>query len=181
MAQRAAVSVDNVFGPTPERLAKAGGQVDTVSEGPRNRKSEAVRMRDEPLEWLLSKNKITNRQYDAGRKFYAHWYLSGGSPLITPQYAEYIARFDDPHGAVFASERREYHAGEYRKGIQAMGLKTGAIVQQFVCESQTTFSDQHTVDGLAARHLKRYGAKARSAILAIIEVGLESLREEYRL
>lgn len=172
--QRTKARIGPGLQPTDERLRQANGLFDTGRrDGPvRDRGSETVRMLDEPLEWLLAKRVISRRQYEAGRKFYAHWYLAGMSPQITPRYEEFVARFEPPGDRLFACERRAYYLGEYREALAEMGKICGRIVQGFICENRSA-------EDLAAGYLRRYGSRGRSSVLDIVKVGLETLVETY--
>ena len=172
--RRARPTIGQKLDPTAERLRQAHGLFETGGrDGPmRDRRSEVTRMLDEPLEWLLAKRVVSRRQYDAGRKFYAHWYLAGMSPQITPRYEDFVSRFEPPGDRLFASERRAYYLGEHRLALAAMGKIYGKIVQGFVCENRA-------LEDLAAGYLRRYGSRGRSSVLDIVKVGLETLVQEY--
>ncbi len=53
--------------PTPERLRRAGADVERGHSG-------QITMRDSPLERAFARNAITAEQYSAGQKYRHHWY-----------------------------------------------------------------------------------------------------------
>ena len=64
--------------PTPERLRRAGADVERGDSG-------QITMRDSPLERAFARNALTAEQYSAGQKYRHHWYHAGlagrvGSP-----------------------------------------------------------------------------------------------------
>jgi hypothetical protein len=74
------------IGPTPERLKKAGENVEAFTPD-RNENWRAIRMLDDHvLERLASRNVITGDQHAAGIRFYADWYTAGlaASGVIDP-------------------------------------------------------------------------------------------------
>lgn len=74
------------IGPTPERLAKAGEDVDEITPD-RSENLRVVRMLDgNVLDRLLTRGVINGDQYSAGVKFYQDWYKSGlaASGVVDP-------------------------------------------------------------------------------------------------
>jgi hypothetical protein len=56
--------------PTPERLRRAGADVERGDSG-------QITMRDSPLERAFARNALTAEQYSAGQKYRHHWYHAG--------------------------------------------------------------------------------------------------------
>lgn len=76
-------------GPTPERLARAGKDVEPVNTEPDTNPNykNTVRLLDGSiLDTLASRGVITGDQYGAGSQFYSDWYYSGlaNSGVIDP-------------------------------------------------------------------------------------------------
>lgn len=60
--------------PTPERMLKARGAVEYGDDG---RGRRVLTVRDAPLERARARGAISEPQYQAGMKYYSHWYRAG--------------------------------------------------------------------------------------------------------
>lgn len=104
---------DEPIGPTPERLAKAGDDVEvfTPAEAAHFR---TIRMVDvTPIDRLRKHNHITADQYNAGCRYFSDWYKSGfaASGVIDPA-KERVAggEHKDMADVVLAAQTRFNHA-----------------------------------------------------------------------
>jgi hypothetical protein len=121
------------IGPTPERLAKAGEQVEAFTAG-ENVHHQAIRMLDgHPLERLASRGVITGDQYHAGTRFYGDWYYSGlaASGVIDP------AREVVDGGVIMhESDRKLAAMTAYKRAVQAIGVIHSTVITDLVLLEQ---------------------------------------------
>lgn len=117
------------LGPTPERLAKAGNQVEAFTAAD-SVHHQAIRMLDgHPLERLASRGVITGDQYQAGTRFYGDWYYSGlaASGVIDP------AREVVDGGLIMhESDRKLAAMTAYKRAIKAIGVIHSTVITDLV-------------------------------------------------
>ena len=117
-------------GPTPERMAKMGEHFIRGDNG-------LVTARDAPLETLHAKDILDSRQYDAGKKFYGHWYRAGlNERFAALNLASGVFGCDGFAGGMPATEDQAFHREAYRKSVQHIGMRSSAILQQIVCDEK---------------------------------------------
>src|SRR5688500_4479996 len=64
--------------------AANGGNVRVIGRPPRRpRRSVTVNLAESPLGWLLSRNLVSRRQYDAGERLRCDWERAQLSPRVT--------------------------------------------------------------------------------------------------
>jgi len=123
----------NSIGPTPERLAKAGDQVEAFTAAD-SVHHQALRMLDgHPLERLASRGVITGDQYQAGTRFYGDWYYSGlaASGVIDP------AREVVDGGLIMhESDRKLAAMTAYKRAVQAIGMIHSTVITDLVLLEQ---------------------------------------------
>lgn len=121
------------IGPTPERLAKAGRQVEPVAS---ETGYETLRMLDgSPLEQLATEGKrkpgrgITGEQYHAGCRYYEDFYRAGmqASGVIDPA----TERVDGGQHKGVAAYRLEA-ASRYNAALKALDGVSAAILSDIV-------------------------------------------------
>lgn len=126
--------------PTPQRLAHAGADLhdnwkEAVAQGRRPPPVRLVTMRDHPLERMLARRQIDQRQYDAGNKLRTHYERIGGAGKMGSIDWE----------AIFAADPTN-RLGGYRIGhdhkafwnaIDLLGHIPAALVVSVVCEART--------------------------------------------
>jgi len=121
------------IGPTPERLAKAGDQVEAFTAAD-SVHHQALRMLDgHPLERLASRGVITGDQYQAGTRFYGDWYYSGlaASGVIDP------AREVVDGGLIMhESDRKLAAMTAYKRAVQAIGMIHSTVITDLVLLEQ---------------------------------------------
>ena len=102
--------MDDVVKPTRQRMRLAPGfdELTETQAGGTTRKSGAVRVWSQ-LENLYRNRRLTDEQYQAGRKFYADWYLGGFQPRITSRMSEWVQGAAGGVGNMDAAERRVFH------------------------------------------------------------------------
>jgi hypothetical protein len=121
------------IGPTPERLAKAGDQIEAFTAGD-NVHHQALRMLDgHPLERLATRGVITGDQYHAGTRFYGDWYYSGlaASGVIDPSR-------DVVDGGLIMHESDKKLAAmtAYKRAVQAIGVIHSTVITDLVLLEQ---------------------------------------------
>ncbi len=118
----------DIITPTPERLAKMGDNFSKGGDG-------ALVARDAPLETLYAKRAIDDRQYNAGKKFYHHWYRAGLNEryaalnLASAVFGGSATTYGMP-----ANEDQAYHREAYRKSTQHLGMRSSTFIQYIICD-----------------------------------------------
>jgi hypothetical protein len=114
-------------GPTNARLRKTDYEV--------GKATGAVTVRDAPIEMMLSRKIITEKQYQGLGKFRIHWFNGGLSPKLGGIDASHIFAKDISNFSGMAkTERQVFHRQQWRAGNNAMGLRGSWIVHKIVCE-----------------------------------------------
>lgn len=126
---------DNI-GPTPERARMANGFIRRVNfkhkEAGRDRSNEATVLSDGcPLMKLHKRGAISDKQYDAGEKYYAHWYLSGLLPPTTGAYNPAGVGGIERSGMP-GTEKQADHRMRYRKASEAIGEQHMGVLSKIV-------------------------------------------------
>ncbi len=113
------------IGPTPERLAKAGGEFEEFTAD-RSENWRAIRMLDgHPLESWLKSRKIDADQYEAGTLFRSDWEQSGqaNSGVIDP------SRVIVDGGQVdFVNDISLDAQERFKNAVQAIGLVNSMVL-----------------------------------------------------
>ncbi len=120
------------IGPTAERLARAGKDVEPVNTEPDTNPNykNTVRLLDGSiLDMLASRGVITGDQYGAGTQFYADWYYSGlaNSGVIDP--CRVVVDGEASHGQ---SDAKLDAATRWRRAVQAVGLVHSHVLTEVV-------------------------------------------------
>jgi hypothetical protein len=112
------------IGPTPERLAKAGEQVEVYTPE-QSQNWRAIRLSDEsPLEYLQSRGVITGDQYAAGMRYYGDWYMAGlaYSGTIDPSREHVDGGRVEPW-----SDRQMDAMTRYNRAMKAIGILASVL------------------------------------------------------
>lgn len=110
---------ERTIGPTKERLAHAGRDVEAFSPD-ENVNWRTIRMLDNaPLESLVTRGVITGDQYHAGMRFYGDWYYSGLSSLGVLDPGRIIV---DTSPVYEQTENKLDSATRWRRAVQGVGL-----------------------------------------------------------
>ncbi len=159
-------------GPTRHRLNKAEqfnprtGEVTDFYE--RGNASRAYTLRDSPLERAHAKQIITDGHYQAGGKYYAHWYRAGMRDNLGSMDLNRV--FGQSGGGLAASESAQFHYDRFKDAVKAMGPLGSAVITGFVCYEMSP-------DDIGRRHLNYSNApQARAAAVTLIRDKLETLR-----
>ena len=158
------MTTDRTIGPTPERLAKAGDQVEAFSPG-ENVHHAAIRMLDgHPLERLATRGVITGDQYHAGTRFYADWYYSGlaASGVIDPS-REVV----DGGQTIRESDRKLAAMTSYKRAVQAIGMIHSTVVTDLVLLEQPVEAWGRKWFGQKAAKLAK--AQAHAALIMALQ------------
>lgn len=159
--------------PTPERLARAAGDVDfvIVEDKERNETVSTIRMLDgSVLDMLVSRGAVTGDQYHAGARFYEDWYLSGlaASGVIDPTRV-----IVDGSGRTHTTERQLAAMTRYKDAVKALGMSHGIVMQCVVLAEEK----------LEEFGRRRYGysqAKlAKTAAITALRDALDELDHHY--
>lgn len=154
------MTATRTIGPTPERLAKAGEQVEAFSAGDHVH-HQALRMLDgHILERLASRNVITGDQYHAGTRFYGDWYYSGlaASGVIDP------ARETVDGGLIMhESDRKLAAMTAYKRAVMAIGRVHSTVIADLVLREQNVEAWGRKWFGQKAPKLAR--AQAHAALI----------------
>lgn len=164
------MTADRTIGPTAERLAKAGEDVEAFTPDT-STNFRAIRMLDgHVLERLASRSVITGDQYQAGMRFYADWYFGGlaASGVIDPGRIIVDGGIQEQ-----VSKRKMEAAHRWGHAVRAVG-KVHSLVLIDVVLHETS---------LEAYGRRRYGSSSpkiakRDATVALMDA-LESLDHHY--
>lgn len=119
-------------GPTEQRLKRAGEDTERGNADGRQT------MRDAPLEMMLARKIITERQYQGLGKFRIHWFNGGLSPMLGGMNPSHIFAKDITNFSGMAkTERQVFHRQQWRAANNIMGLRGSWVVHKIVCEEQS--------------------------------------------
>lgn len=121
--------------PTGERIAKSSGAFEIAADGEIKGRWQ---MRDAPLEMRRHRGLIDEHQYQAGRKFYHHWYNAG----LKDRFASLNLTGVFGGGASLplpVTEMAQHHYDQYRLAVRELGMDAADIVQKICCEDQYGF------------------------------------------
>jgi hypothetical protein len=158
------------IGPTPERLAKAGEDVEAFTPDA-NLHHRAIRMLDgHILEQLASRDVISGDQYNAGTQFFADWYFSGlaASGVIDPGRV-----IVDGGETMRESDRKLSAMTRWKRAVQAVGM-----VHSNVLTAVVLLEESLTVYGRRRFHQKNEKL-ARLAATTALQGALEQLDCHY--
>jgi hypothetical protein len=158
------------IGPTPERLRRAGEDVEAFTAG-ENIHHQALLMLDGHILQRLSKRSvITGDQYEAGTRFYGDWYYSGlaASGVIDP------AREVVDGGLIMhESDRKLAAMTAYKRAVQAIGLIHSTVISDLVLFEQP-------IEAWAAKWFRQKAPKlARAQAHAALIMALTALDHHY--
>ncbi len=122
--------------PTPERVRHAGDKGFVVSGNARS-PVRVMTMCDNPLARAEARGVITNRQYQAGRKFHHHWYHGGlADALQSVDLNRVFASDVTAFSGMAKTEGQVFHRREYRKAVWAVGPGGLQVLDWVVCREQ---------------------------------------------
>lgn len=153
--------------PTDERLAHAGGALETSDD--KRGDIRIVTMRDAPLERLHFRGKIDIDQYNAGVTFRHHWHRGGLDGLPSTDLLRVCAgsvNFDH----LSKTEAQEHHRRQFYIAVRYLGHVTGWVLVRVVCDETPLHLVGATL-GWGTVNQQRTAATER------VKTGLERLRE----
>jgi hypothetical protein len=157
--------------PTPERMAKSEGYLHIVQSG-----SETfTTVRDAPIDRLHdrwkskpSDNGVNDQRYRAAAKLRLHWHHSGLVERFAAIDPNTVFSRAEASCGMPTSEFMAHHRGQYRRAVQALGMRLSAHVEAIVCR------DFEIVE--AGRRLGYQDEKqARAAGMIALMIGLDQL------
>jgi hypothetical protein len=125
---------------------------------------------------MHGKKVLDGRQYDAGKKFYLHWYRAGlNERFAALNLSSGVFGGDAAPMGMPASEAQAFHREAYRSAVQRLGIKLEALVVRIACRDQ--FPAQ------VGRELLGWSndAQGRAAATEMLKLALDILIEHYGL
>jgi hypothetical protein len=115
-------------GPTNARLRKSEGyQIGNVTG--------AIEVRDAPIERMVARKILTEKQYQGLGKYRIHWYNGGLAPRFGGLDPNHIFASDISNFSGMAkSERQVFHRQQCRAANAVLGLRGIWVVERIVCE-----------------------------------------------
>lgn len=127
-----------------------------------------------PLKRLHARHIISGIQFEAGYRYYQHWYAAGLSPFGAVDFGR-VSGSREPGAGMAASERQAHHRELYRIGERALGIGISAYVNAVVLQEQDPEAVGLRLTGRSAVN------QARAAAIEIIRIGLDRLADAYDL
>jgi len=135
---------ERTIGPTPERLSKAGEDVEAFTAD-ENEHWKAIRLLDDHvLESLQSRRRISGDEYNAGMRFYGDWYMAGlsDSGVIDPgRVIVDGGKFDNVSDVKLSAMTRHHRA------LQALGLIVSHVLTCVLLTEESLEAYGHRVCG----------------------------------
>lgn len=128
-----------------------------------------------PLKRLHVRNIISNIQFEAGHRYYQHWYAAGLSPFGSIDLGGVGKSSGGPSYGMATSEKQAHHRGMYRIGEQALGVGISSYVDAVVLREQEPEAVGLRITGRVAVD------QARAAAIEIVKIGLDRLADAYDL
>jgi hypothetical protein len=148
--------------PTPERLRRAGADVERGDSG-------QITMRDSPLERAFARNALTAEQYSAGQKYRHHWYHAGLAGRLGSLDLNRILAVDlGAYAGMAKTENQLFHRQRYREAVQAIGKIGSCVLEWAVCREVAIDQVGHAL-GWSSR------AQAYAAALERMKAALDEL------
>ena len=157
--------------PTPERMAKSEGYLHVVTTGP----DTFTTARDAPIDRLHEQWKrrpvdhgIDLRRYNAAEKLRLHWHHAGMAERFAAIDPNTVFSRAEASCGLPTSEFMAHHRGQYRRAVQALGMRVSSHVEAIVCR------DFEIVE--AGKRLGyRDDKQARAAGMTALLIGLDQL------
>lgn len=161
--------------PTPQRLARAAGDVDTERVEVDGVAVTVPRMADgAPLDRLYRRGVVGPRQRDAGARFWSDWYHAGTIQRTTASYSDSPWTRGERSG--MAVTERQVHARQRLRAARgALGPHLGRVAEAMLID------ELDPVD--AGRRLfgRRDGPQARASATDALLIALDTLADHYGL
>lgn len=128
-----------------------------------------------PLKRLHVRNIISDIQFEAGHRYYRHWYAAGLSPFGSVDLGSVGKSSSGPSYGMATSEKQAYHREMYRRGERALGIGISQYVDSVVLQEQQP-------EAVGLRITRRSAVdQARAACIEIVMIGLDRLADVYDL
>lgn len=127
-----------------------------------------------PLKRLYVRGVLSKLQFNAGHRYYAHWYGAGLVKIGSVSF-ETVSSSREPGSGMPATERQAYHRQRYRQGETALGPILSAYVNAIVLQEQEPEVVGKRITGRAAP------SQARAVAIEMLKGGLDVLAKEYAL
>jgi hypothetical protein len=128
-----------------------------------------------PLKRLHIRGIVSDTQFEAGQRYYAHYYAAGLSSFGSVDLGRVGRSSSGPTYGMAATERQAYHRKMYRVGSQALGLQLSPYVDGIVLEEQDPELVGKRVTGRA------HAQQARAVAIEMAKMGLDLLAKAYAL
>lgn len=112
--------------PTAERVARAGGAVERGESG-------RIRIVQAPLDMMRSRNRITDLEHDAGKRYREHWYASGLAGVASSGYEPVIRGESSTPWLIPVSERAAFFRSEWREAYRVLSKASPTIASVIGC------------------------------------------------
>lgn len=167
---------DERISPTPERLRKvATGTIELIeSEGKGGTTKRAGLKIISPLEELFYNGRITEKEYQAGMRFYTDYVYTERPSQAVMRWKEYISNAHSPEDLDHA-ERVAFHSKRYHDAKRVLGGYMGAIARMLLIEEMSCVQIGKAVHGY--RNLNSASASG----VALATAMLDMLARYYRL
>lgn len=173
--------------PTPERIRKAEEYVEFAML-PDHEKRKIIGHRPgkiiDPIESLLGKERISLKQFQAGRKYYWDWYIGCQlSQRVTPKYTELTDHENYGESHQDAATRRAHLHKSYIKATDRLGSARLAMIARLLVLEDRQPGEPNTTLEEVGRYITGYKDKSMSiasAVSALI-ICLDILADHYGL
>jgi hypothetical protein len=164
------------IGPTPERLAKVEtGTIDLIeSEGKGGTTKRAGLKIISPLEELMFNSRITEREYQAGMRFYTDYVYTERPSQAVMKWKEYISSSHSPDDLDHA-ERVAFHSKRYADAKRVLGTYMGAVARMLLIEEMSCIQIGRAVHGY------KNANSASASGVSLATAMLDMLARFYRL
>lgn len=162
--------------PTPERLAKVEtGTIHLVeTEGKGGTTKRAGLKIISPLEELMYHERITEKEYQAGMRYYADYVYAERPSQAVMRWKEYISNSHSPEDLDHA-ERVTFHSKRYADAQRVLGPYMGAVARMLLVEEMSCVQIGRAVHGY-----KNLNSASASGV-AMATAMLDLLARFYRL
>lgn len=168
--KRKIITNTDTIGPTPERLARAGGKIERGND---RTNGGTVFVDHWPIRQYYTRGpaatRLAEREYNAAMRFYAHWYYAGLNPIGAIDYRmEHLDGKWSPSG-LKGSERQAHHRQRYTEAVKALGKEEGFYVRAIVL-------DERDAGTVAMQFTGRADLSTSRAVgIEILRIGLRKL------
>jgi len=153
-------------------LAAWQGQFGTIAAGSPESAASSVPLdtrSSDLVTRLHARGDISDAQYDAARRFYAHWYLAGLGEHTEPRHPNFVARLVR---VPVLREHEAYYSERHNEDLAHIGVTFSPIVRAVLLENRDP-------EGVGQLYLNRTGRRARESVIDIARACLDALTRHY--